>query len=229
MARKRTLELSDIQDETDIYDRLVLKQRKLKKKLTSVRGSPLLLSDKVRIVEENRKGTKSSTIDVDVKPHAETDDDISHGISNEELPVIVESHLLQQEMSIHSIPNIQILCRDIIERYDDFELGQIFPDTEQNHMFRLFVSAASFGLLDLLKFPRDTLGLYVSVLRGIASKQKVKKVMETRFARVQDSVIPELAELATKGEDSGQRIIIRVSEPFKITKRITQLLDEANI
>lgn len=242
MARKRHIELSDIQDETDIYDRLVLKQRKSKKKFPPEKVSSALLSDKVRLVEEKRKG-RLSLLQNSVDSESDGGNDVINGVSDDEMPAIVESRELQQEKSVHFIPNVRNICKGIIERYDELALNVIFRDAEQNHMFRLFVSAASFGLLDLLKFSQEELTLYVSVLRDIASKQKAKKIMKDRFARARVAYTAETDSYATETDsndsqtmetaktslDSGHRTIIRSSEPFKVTKRITQLLDEANV
>lgn len=235
MAPKRHLELSDIQDETDIYDRLVLKQRKSKKKLPPEKVSSALLSDKVRLVEEKRIG-RLPLLHSSVGTEGDGGNDDINGVSDDEMPAIVESRELQQEKSVHSIPNVRNMCKDIIGRYEELALDEIFRDAEQNHMFRLFVSAASFGLLDLLTFSQEELTLYVSVLRGIASKQQAKKSMKDRFSQARDEYTAKTemhtaraVETAKTSLDSGHRTIIRSSEPFKVTKRITQLLDEANV
>lgn len=226
MSRKRQLELSDIQDETDIYDRLVLKQRKSKKKLLQPDKSSVLLSDKVRLIDEKRNRLKRRN-DLPV-----ADDDVNgkHTPLEDEMPVIVESYLLQQERNIQSIPNVLRLCKDMIDHYDELALGLIFPEIEQNHMFRLFLSAASFGLLHLLLFPQEALNLYVSVLRGIITKQNAETVIKTQFSKEsQMEKLEPAPPVSIRSSSSLLRTIIRTTELFKVPKRITQLLDEANV
>lgn len=244
-AKKRPLDISDIQDETDIYDRLVIKQRKAKRNLVlNDKQSRHLLSDQVKRVDEKRKGRPLA-----VKPQLA--DSVNDSNLDDELPVIVESTPLRNERTVESIPDVQDYCREIVKQYDDLVLSKIFSDTEKNFMFRLFVSAASFGQLYLLTFPEDVNNLYVTVLRNIVSKQKARKTIQDKFShgegvnalksdlgnyRAQSGVLdryiglakPTSATPSTSNSPNtfgGQ--IIRTSEKFPVPKHITRLLEDA--
>lgn len=225
MARKRTLDFSDIQDETDILDRLVIKQQKTKRKL-KLSGNSRLLSDQVERVDARRKGLgtagkfKVNPIKLD---HLDE-------FSDDEHPMVVESDELQLEKSIDSIPNVERECKDIVLHYADLLLLKIFEKDEDNFNFRLFVSAASFGMLNYLQFPQDTRSLYVSVLRDIVSKQRAKEDMKGRFVKENsyslESEKEEKIEKAGKLEKrTGSGGIVRTLTKISVPKRVLRLLE----
>lgn len=229
--RNQPLDISDIQDEFDIYDRFVIKQRKAKRKLASDSSHTSLLSEKVKRVDENRKR----------RPKVMELPEVSEIQLDDELPAIVESSDLREELCVEAIPNIQKLAADIISQYDQLQLEGIFSDAETNFMFRLFVSAVSFGQLHLLTFPPQVSNLYVSVLRDIASKQRAQHSINERFLSLNEASghhkyvsalearsLGSGAGLAShKISHTGNGRIIRTSEKFPVPKRILRCLDES--
>lgn len=222
MARKKPLQLSDIQDEADIYDRLVFRQRKVKRKLNSA-GKPALLADQVERVDANRNG-RYEVANSQEKSGKPTE---NAPTSDEELPVVVESVQLQQERRVESIPNVQAACADMIRRYDELLLHKIFQNSQDDCMFRLFVSAASFGQLHLLNFPQDTHNLYVSVLRDIVTKQTVKESMSERFV-TKEFYLPNDDEHEEKLQDVGPKMdsIVRTVTKITVPKRILRQIED---
>lgn len=229
MARKRTLVISDIQDEVDIHDRLVIKQQKAKKK-SKLSGNSRLLSDQVERVDAKREGL-GTTRKVKVKP---VKLDHLDDFPEDEQPVVVESDELRLEKSIDGIPNVELECKDIVLHYADLQLLKIFGNDQDNFNFRLFVSAASFGMLKYLQFPQDTYTLYVSVLRDIVSKRRAKEDMKGKYVREKSSSLgsekeekPKKVENAEKLKKStGSGGIVRTFTKISVPKRILRLLEE---
>lgn len=225
MLPKKGLDLSDIQDETDIYDRLVIRQRSNKKKDPENAG---LLSEKVRHVEAKRKRRILSVNNVpgltsekqsikagsEIEPPRKVDDDE---------PVIVHTSYYDQWME--SVPQTQV--KDVIGRFDEILFGDTF-DTLQKCMFRLFVTAAGFGMHTLLPLPKETAELYTVVLHDIIATQNARDSMKRRFTA--DYQIPQPENSETLEEDrprecSGKGAIEKTSERFPVPKRILRLLD----
>lgn len=204
---KRSLDISDIQDDEDIYDRLVLNQKKRSRKGKAKRlmKAPLLLSEQVRLMEEKINN---------ISPHHEDSKETEKKcdldiVSDEEGPVIVDSeHLLTPDIREY---------QSIHDRYEELELHKLFHDTRTNFMFRLFFIATMHDQGD--NFVNGSTGdLFRLKLRDILAQQRAKLRMRRKF--VAENYLPGKAAVALPSNE-----ITRTTTVIKVPPRILELLD----
>lgn len=204
---KRNLDISDIQDDEDIYDRLVLnqKRRSRKGKAKRLMKPPLLLSEQVRLMEEKINN---------ISPHHEDSKETEKKydldiVSDEEGPVIVDSeHLLTPDIREY---------QSIHDRYEELELHKLFDDTRTNFMFRLFFIATMHDQGD--NFVNGSTGdIFRQTLRDILAQQRAKLRMRRKF--VAENYLPGKAALALPSNE-----ITRTTIAIKVPPRILELLD----
>lgn len=205
---KGTFGISDIQDEEDIYGRLVLNQKKrLKKKKVIER--PKTLAEKVRLVEQRR----SRTLDSAVNEESNTPEAEGKSTADEYLPAYVEDQELAQE-NLDSMVKESKLIRD---SYEELELHYLFDDLRTNFLFRLFVTAVSYGQQSNFKF--DEAELFDQTLRNLVSRQQAKKKMRQKF--VTENYLPDRSFTPIESDE-----IVRTTMEIRIPRRIIDLLDK---
>lgn len=198
---KRTFGISDIQDEEDIYGRLVLNQKKRLKKKKADR--PTTLAEKVRLVEQRR----SQAIERE-KEETETEEPSA----DEDLPVFVENEERTQE----NIASLVEESKAIRDRYEELELHYLFDDLITNFRFRLYVTAMSYQQQN--KFHFDESELFNRTLRNVVSQQRAKKRMTQKFVTKNT-----FTNTSFKRIESDE--IERVTMEIRVPRRIIELLE----
>lgn len=211
-GKRRVLDISDIQDELDIYDRLVIRQKRKKKPPKLDNGYdgqdvPRVLP--IKAVEEKMHGVKSHT-----KPGEEVPKRLYS--PEEDLPVIVESGDIVREKQVEAIPNVVSLCDHLVKSYEDMDLHKMFASPEVNHTFRLYLHAVKYHQQGFFGLPEELRDLFVLVLRDLAAKDNARKTIRANFVR---------ENYATKHDDLKEMdgIIMR---KIDVPARIRDLLDD---
>lgn len=203
---KATFGISDIQDEEDIYGRLVLNQKKrLKKRKDTER--PKTLAEKVRLVEQRR--TYNRDVENDQENSKEEEPERA---AAENLPVFVDSEEFVQENAGSALEESKL----IRDNYEELGLHHLFDDKRTNFLFRLFVTAVSYEQQKNFKF--DESELFDRTFRNLVSKQRAKNKMRLKF-------VTENYQPNTSFKEMESNEIRRTTMEVKIPRRIIDLLD----
>lgn len=216
--KRRTLDISDIQDEADIYDRIVIRQKRKAKKAKISEdpydelSSPVLLAGRVKHVQDRLSNPFQRTPETESLAKSE-----EWALSDEEQPAIVESEELQNERAVKLIPDVSTRCRAIVDSYEALSLHEMFSDPLTNCMFRLFLYGVGFDQHAHFKFPQEK--LFVRILRNIISKQTAREGIRDRFVdKYESTPEPEATP------EPFQSDIVRTTEKIVVPKRVLLLL-----
>lgn len=232
MNKRRPLDITDIQDDADIYDRIVIRQTRRQPKGTAA-PQQTLLSEKLRIVEENIKKRKGNDLQRTTSRNDAEDEDtqlLGEGDSSEELPVVIESEELQKERLILSIEDAPEKCRKLLVQYDELGLPAMFSDELTNCMFRLFLYAVRYEVFQHMQLSAIRRALFVRVLRDILQKLEVKEDIRGRFVGRHELLEKYRESNCVKTESShGKSMqaseITRSVEGIEVPKRVLRLLE----
>lgn len=211
-GKRKQLELSDIQDEDDIYDRIVIRQKQRAKKPKKLadpydeQGEIINLHEKVQAIEGRAPKLP--------KVEAIADN------SREDLPVLVESAELANERLLLSIPNLSDKCHYLLDNYEKLELHLLFVNQETNGDFRRFLALLAenptqdTGILGIRK------DLFTKVLKDSIAKVEAKKQIQKRFERYRTNLEEEDEE-----QETNAKGVRRTVKKIKVPDIVLQLLD----
>lgn len=202
---REAFSISDIQDDEDIYGRLILNQKKRSKK-RKVKERPSTLAEKVRLVEQKR----NHSVNVEDLKGAEDDEDQS--IASENLPVVINGDNLLGKGSSLFVSE----CKHIRDNYEDLELHHLFDNIRTNFLFRLFITAVSYEQRHNFHFEESE--MFEHTLHNVVSQQQAKKEMRLKF--VKKNYQPDTSYTAVESNE-----ISRTTFEVKIPRRIIDLLD----
>lgn len=207
---KRRLEIGDIQDESDIYDRLVIRQ-KVKNRKPKKLADPYDETETVQLHErleklEKREEKKEKKRKVEAV---------------EEAPAIVESPELAREKLVYSIPDVQTRCLDLLDRYEQLELHLLFADKAVNDEFKRYLNLIASSSHEDNGLSKVREALFVKVIKDSIAKEDAKKSMKERFLEKYGS--REVKQEAERDPKS----IRRVSRKIVVPPSLKQLLEES--
>lgn len=210
--KKRVLDLSDIQDEADIYDRIVINQKRKRKPVKEdhyAEYEPALVP--IRSLDAAKKPTASPEIE------------IAH--DEEELPVVVESAEFQREKQVDAIPHVSLLCSHLLDVYEQTEMHSFF-DVERNVTFRLFLHAVKHNVHPYFELSDDDRDLFVRLLREFAAKRDARNKMKASFVKEKYGSKPTKPAKLKKPAEAPTGFLPRWTRNIVVPKRIRDLLEE---
>lgn len=208
---KRSLDIGDIQDDADIYDRLVIRQKQ-KAKRPKKQEDPYDDTERVQLHErlervqnkkrEEKKRTKAVPMD-----------------NADDRPALVESVELAEERLVYSIHDVKSRCREMLDKYEDLELHLLFADKLVNDEFRRYLGLVASHLHEDSGLSKIREALFVKVIKDSIAKQDAKKSMKERFVERYSS-----RKEATE-EERDPRSIRRTARKLKVPPTLKQLLE----
>ncbi|KAF3985987.1 hypothetical protein FT663_05065 [Candidozyma haemuli var. vulneris] len=211
--KRKQLGFSDIQDDADIYDRLVIRQKQKAKRPKKSEDpydetEQVSLHEKVEQVNAPRK-KKKKELEIQRDPE-----------DAEDLPAVVESAELAKEKSVHSIPDVSRRCQELLDKYEELELGLLFADQEINREFRRFLRSVASDPYEDTGLSKIREALFVKVLKDSLAKQEARKSIRERFVDKYGS-----REDEQKERNRDPRSIRRTTRKIEVPGIILQLLD----
>lgn len=174
-GKRKQLELADIQDETDIYDRLVIRQKQKTKR-------PKPLEDPY--VEREQSQLHKRLLRIEGRGEENDDGHPKIEAKNtlkEDLPAVVESKELVEEKLLRSIPDVQTRCKYLLDRYKELELDLLFGDSQTNEAFRLFLQKMATDPWQESGLPNIREALFVKVVKDTIAKIDARKSIRRKF------------------------------------------------
>lgn len=206
---KRRLEIADIQDDSDIYDRLVIRQKARNKKPKKL-ADPYDETETVQLHERLKR----------LEKRTEREEKKENVQAVDEAPAIVESPELARERLVYSIANVQGRCLELLEKYEQLELHLLFADKAVNDEFKRYLRLVASGSHEDTGLSKIREALFVKVLKDSIAKEEAKKSIKERF-------LEKYGSRTEKHEDERDpKSIRRVSKKIVVPPILKQLLEE---
>lgn len=235
MFKRKVLTLQDIQDNEDRKNRRVRKKRETGRKEIQLSFEDHdedlvpILSTRVKQVEKKLNSfgklngilldqTSNETLG-DASASTQISSSQKAYDSQEDEPQLVVDELTWED-SIKSIQNVEALCLQLIENYEQRGLHRLFDSVEQNCAFRLFLYAVAYG--QYAQWTQNN--LFLSVLKELLPQQ-----LQEGQSRSKDKKRDALSELGSKKLNELREMnnipkshLMRVSISLQVPNRIKQ-------